>query len=637
MAAQATMTKKREMSEDDTTILGRVESPADIKSLSFAELEKLAAEIRREIVAITAANGGHVASNLGVVELTLALHKVFDSPRDKLLWDTSHQCYAHKLITGRRDFMKTLRRDDGCVGFASREESPHDAFGAGHAGTAISAALGMAVARDRQGGVNHVVAVVGDASLNCGISLEGLNNVRDNVRRFVIVLNDNKMSISRNVGGIAAYLNSIIPSPGYNKTKAFLKKLVLKIPGIGDQITKSIAKIEEATKSMLVPGVLFEDLGIRYVGPVDGHDLKGLVWTLEQIKEFDCPVLLHVITEKGRGYDHAEDSPEKFHGLPGYDPETGQTLKRNGGPSYSEVFGRAVVELGEKHSEVVAITAGMRSGTGLKDFAGRFPGRFFDVGIAEEHALVFAAGLAAEGLRPVVALYATFLQRALDCVQHDICLQNLPVIICADRAGIVDDGPTHHGIYDLSFLRTLPNLAIMAPYTDKELRAMLLNAHAQKCPALIRYPRGEAANGKGTPAALEWGKSETLRLGKDLAIWGMGAECGTALEVAALLAQSGREATVVNTRFLKPFDGAKLLSLAGAVPLATIEDNQIQGGLAATVDELLVNEPHHGVWHFGWGDAIVPHGSADGIRRKHGMSATQIAETLLRRLENNAR
>lgn len=615
------------MSPRKTPLLDQIDSPAALKALSLEETRRLAEEIRGEIVTVTSRNGGHVASNLGVVELTIALHRVFDAPRDKLIWDTSHQCYAHKLLTGRRELFRSLRKENGCIGFTSREESPYDAFGAGHAGTAISAALGMAVARDRGGRDEHVVAIIGDASLNCGISLEALNSVRDATRRLIIVLNDNKMSISRNVGGIAAYLNSVIPSKGYNSLKAWARKWVQKIPRVGDRLTHSIARFEEAVKSVLVPGVLFEELGVRYIGPVDGHNIADLVWTLEHIKAFESPVILHAITEKGRGYELAEDSPETFHGLSGYDPETGQAPRASTGVTYSTVFGQAVIALAEEKPDVVAITAAMRSGTGLSEFAGRFPKRFFDTGIAEEHALVFAAGMAAEGLRPVMAIYATFLQRAVDCVYHDICLQNLPVIVCADRSGAVDDGPTHHGIYDLAFLRGLPNLSILCPFTGKETRDMLFMAYDRGGPVVIRYSRGTAPDAPSAP--LVWGQASVLREGDDLTIWAMGRECATALEVAAILETSGRRVKVVNARFLRPFDTARLLEDARRAPLATIEDNQLGGGLAAEVDQALINAPRRRVFHFGWGDSIIPHGAVERVREAFGLTAAEIARTLL--------
>ena len=451
----------KEINKPNRAILNGIKSPVDLKSLSIVDKKILAGEIRDELVDVVSTNGGHLAPNMGVVELTIALHSVFDTPNDKLLWDVGHQGYVHKMLTGRREALKQLRRDDGCLGFLSRDESEYDVFGAGHAGTAISAALGIAVARDMRKGKEHVVAIVGDGSLNCGISLEGLNNVAECTKQLIIVLNDNEMSIAPNVGSMARYLHKLISARPYNAFKAFARKLVRSIPRVGDDITRKIAKLEEAAKSVFVPGVIFEELGFRYLGPVDGHDIGVMMDTFDIVREFDKPVVVHVITEKGHGFQLAENAPEKYHGLSAFHPDTGESKRKSGSPTFSTVFGDAMLELAQKRDDVVAITAGMRSGTGLMRFAEKFPERFFDVGIAEEHAVVFAAGLAVDGVVPVVAIYATFLQRALDCVFHDICLQNLPVVICADRAGVVDDGPTHHGILDVAFLLELPNLSIM--------------------------------------------------------------------------------------------------------------------------------------------------------------------------------
>ncbi|MFA7230570.1 MAG: 1-deoxy-D-xylulose-5-phosphate synthase, partial [Victivallaceae bacterium] len=436
-------------------LLDQINSPADLKQLSPEQMTTLAEEIRKLILNTVAANGGHLAPNLGIVELTLALHYVFDTPKDKLVWDVGHQGYVHKIITGRRDFFKTLRQHNGCLGFLSREESEYDAFGAGHAGTAISAAIGMAVAAERRHTDENVVAIVGDGSLGNGLSLEGLNNVHDNCRNLIIILNDNKMSISENVGAIPSYLNRIISGRSYNRFKALAKMMMNKLPR-HEGIHRGIQRLEEATKSMFLPGVFFEELGIRYIGPINGHDLPEIIRTLNGVKEFNRPVLVHVITEKGQGYSPAQAAPEKFHGLSSFDPATGLSSSCPSN-TFSKTFGLVMEELAAKNEELAVITAAMASGTGLSGFAKKYPEKFYDVGIAEEHAVVFAAGLAASGMRPVVAIYATFMQRAMDCVFHDVCLQNLPVIFCLDRAGIVDDGPTHHGIHDLAFFRCIPN------------------------------------------------------------------------------------------------------------------------------------------------------------------------------------
>lgn len=616
-----------------TNYLQSINSPADLKKLKTAELKDLAIEIRKELIDVVSVNGGHLAPNLGIVELTIALHYVFNTPSDKLVWDVGHQGYVHKLLTGRREFFKTLRQKDGCLGFLSRDESEYDTFAAGHAGTAISAALGMAAARDRQGGQEKVIAIVGDGSLNCGISLEGLNNVSETTKDMIIILNDNKMSISPNVGAIPRYLNHLISGKSYNRFKALGKMLLKRIPG-GSEIHKKISKLEEATKSLFVPGVFFEELGLRYIGPIPGHDINELIQTLNGIKDFTRPVIVHVITEKGRGYSHAEKSPESYHGLPSFDPRTG---KVNGAPeayTFSKAFGDAAVKLAEQHKETVFITAAMTAGTGLAELANKYPSQFFDVGIAEEHALVFAAGLAASGMRPVVAIYSTFLQRALDCVFHDICLQNLPVIICADRSGIVDDGPTHHGIHDLGFMRNMPNLAILSPKDGAELENMLFEAYTHNCPVLIRYPKAMAT--PELPSSREkisWGAAETLREGADIAIWAAGKEVFTALEIAGILKNDGISATVVNSRFLKPFDSGLLKKHAASMPVATLEDSQIQGGLGSIIDEELINVKHHNVIHFGWGLDIVPHGKISDLRASGGLTPEKIAENLISSLK----
>ena len=610
-------------------ILSDISSPDELKKLTADEKVQLACEIREELISVISSNGGHLAPNMGVVELTIALHSVFNAPDDKLVWDVGHQGYVHKLLTGRQEFFKTLRQDDGCLGFLSRDESEYDIFGAGHAGTAISAALGLAAARDSKGGNEKILAIVGDGSLNCGISLEGLNNVAEITKDFIIILNDNKMSISPNVGAMARYLNRIISGRSYNSFKAVVRKIVRAIPLVGNEITHKIARLEEAAKSMFVPGVIFEEMGIRYIGPVNGHDIEELIRTFDVIRDFKQPVVVHVLTEKGRGYEHAEAAPEKFHGLASFDPDSGESLSKSTVPTFSEGFGDAVCALAEQDKDVVAITAAMRSGTGLMEFSEKFPERFYDVGIAEEHAAVFAAGLAAGGKKPVVAFYASFMQRALDYVMHDICLQNLPVIFCTDRAGVVDDGPTHHGIHDLAFLKNLPNLSILSPKDECELRNMLFAAHKHAAPAVIRYPRSAGSGEKFKENNIPWGKAEILKKGKDITIWAVGKECTTAMEVAAILKKKKIDVCVVNTRFIKPFDKELLLKQAAKMPIATIEDCQIDGGLGGIVDSLLINKKHKDVSHFGWSDKIIPHGTVCEIRRKFDLTPEAIAEKIV--------
>ena len=619
--------------ENKKDLLDRIQSPADLKKLSVKELQLLAAEIRELLIDTVAVTGGHLASNLGVVELTLALHYVFNSPHDKLVWDVGHQGYVHKILTGRKDFFKTLRGYDGCLGFLSRGESEHDCFGAGHAGTAVSAALGMAVAAERRGSDEKVVAVLGDGALNCGISLEGLNNVSSNSRRLIIILNDNKMSISKNVGAISSSLNRIISGRSYNRFKALVKMVINKIPAHND-ISKVIQRVEETAKGMFLPGVLFEELGLRYIGPLDGHDLPGLIRTLDVLKDPGRALVVHVITEKGRGYQPAEDAPEKFHGLSSFDPATGKSNGKSG-LTFSAAFGQSMIELASRENDLAVITAAMAKGTGLSLFSEKFPDKFYDAGIAEEHAVVFAAGLAASGMRPVVAIYATFMQRALDCVFHDVCLQKLPVIFCLDRAGVVEDGPTHHGIHDLSFFRGMPNLTIMAPKDENELRAMVFKAYELNSPVVIRYPRGGSgqlsriSEDPVDTKQLVDGKSEVIREGKDGVIWAMGPESYTALKIAEKLSsQSGIELTVVNVRFILPFDVELLRKQAASMPVFTLEDCQITGGLASSVDETLINDKHKGIKHFGWKSEVIPHGTVAHIRESHGMGIDEISEQI---------
>jgi len=616
--------------ENKTTLLDKIQSPADLKKLSIDELPALAAEIRQVLIDTVSQTGGHLASNLGVVELTIALHYVFNAPKDKMVWDVGHQGYVHKLLTGRKDIFKTLRGYEGCLGFLSRDESEYDCFGAGHAGTAISAALGMIVASERQGSDENVIAVVGDGSLNCGISLEGLNNISENTRRLIIILNDNKMSISENVGAIPSSLNRIISGHGYNRFKNMAKMMVRKIPG-HNNINKTIQRIEETIKSIFLPGVFFEELGLRYIGPLDGHNLPKLIRALNGLSEPSRPLLIHVITEKGRGYQPAEEAPEKFHGMSAFDAETGK-INGKSGLTFSQAFGETMIELAGQKENLAVITAAMAKGTGLTKFSEKYPDKFYDVGIAEEHAVVFASGLAASGLRPVVALYATFMQRAFDCFFHDVCLQNLPVIFCLDRAGVVEDGPTHHGIHDLGFFRGMPNLTIMAPKDENELRKMIFTAYELNSPVVIRYPRGGSKQIKklssAKPASLKPAKAEIVHQGKDGVIWAMGPEVFTAQDIAEKLTEQDIDLAVVNVRYLRPFDAKLLQKQAATMPVFTLEDCQITGGLASEVDEVLINSDHKGVKHFGWKSEIIPHGTIKEIRKNHGMSEEKILKEI---------
>lgn len=618
----------------DSPHLDRLATPADLRTIPLEDLPALAAEIRQELLDVVSANGGHLAPNLGVVELTIALVRVFDLERDRIIWDTGHQGYVYKLLTGRRDLIKSLRRDGGCCGFLHRGESPYDVFGAGHAGTAISAALGIAAARDRLGQNSRVLAVVGDGALGCGVSLEGLNNVIETTDDFIVVLNDNKMSIARNVGALARYLNRVISGEGYNRLKRRLRDLVHGIPVIGPPLRKLIHRVEEITKNLIVPGSVFEELGLRYIGPLDGHDLGQLVETFEAVRRLHQPLVVHVLTEKGRGYRRAEREPEDYHGLSRFDPESGQpvrTTARDEGPAttFSASLGRCLAERMAADSRVVAITAGMCKGTGLGVIKERFPERFFDVGIAEEHAVVFAAGLAAAGMRPVVAVYATFMQRAMDYVFHDVCLQGLPVVFCLDRAGVVDDGPTHHGIRDFAFWRSLPGLAIAQPADAWELCEMLALLLSDERPGIIRYPKAAADNlDVEDRAAVRKGKAEVLRQGRDVALWAVGREVTLALKVAEDLARVGVDATVVNARFVKPMDEELLRSHAGRMPIATLEDHVTRGGFASCVSDLLAQESGARLLPLGWPDQVIPWGTVPGIRKRFGLDQPRLVERI---------
>ena len=613
-------------------ILETIKSPEDVKDLSVNDMKKLCAEIRDELIDITGKQGGHLGSNMGVVELSVALHKVFNSPEDKFIFDVSHQGYVHKMLTGRKEYLHTLRQTDGCSGFLQREESKHDHFGAGHAGTAISAALGFAAARDRKKTDEKVIAVVGDGGLGCGISLEALNNVVESTDDIIIILNDNKMSISPNVGGMSKYLNRIITDCRYNHFKSTMADVVRKIPGIGSSLKNGISKIEEAAKGLLVPGIIFQELGLRYFGPVDGHDISELCNTLEKIKHLKQPVILHLLTEKGHGFEAAKDDPEKCHGFKKKDissKDSGPISPvKPSKPSFSAIFGDHLCRIAEKNDKVISITAGMLSGTGMKKFQEKFPERVYDVGIAEEHGTIFAAGLAASGLKPVVGIYATFMQRAMDCVYHDICLQKLPVIFCMDRAGLVEDGPTHHGIIDVSFWRALPDLHILQPRDESEFRNMMDMALDFDLPAVIRYPKAEAFDIEIPRKPLELGKSETIRYGKDAVIWASGRECLHALEVAETLSRKGIEVKVVNARFLSPFDKDALVEDARQMPVISLEDHYIEGGLASICSEILISIDHKGFLPKGLPRAVIPWGKVPDLRSQNNLSCEQISRDI---------
>jgi len=616
----------------DVKILPGINSPADIKNLKLPELSLLAQEIRELIVRTVSKNGGHLASSLGSVELTIALHYVFDAPNDKIIWDVGHQAYAHKIITGRKDVFNTLRRKGGVCGFPRREESPYDVFNVGHSSTSISAGAGIAQAMCLKGENARVVAVIGDGSMTAGMAFEGLNWVGDREKNFIIILNDNEMSISPNVGALSSYLNRIMTGHNVTRIKAEIKSLLKNIPSIGEQVFKFTKQLEESMKALIVPGGLFEELGFQYVGPLEGHKLEPLIRTLSNVKALDGPVLVHVLTRKGKGFEFAEREPSKFHGIGPFCLETGECVAEPGAPpSYTQVFGSTMVELGREDEKIIAITAAMCQGTGLESFAREFPDRFFDVGIAEQHGVTFAAGLATEGLKPVVAIYSTFLQRAYDQVLHDVCLQNLPVVLALDRGGIVgDDGPTHHGLFDFSYLRSIPNLTVMAPKDENELRHMLKTAISLDTPASVRYPRGKGVGVPlEAPKVLETGRAEIVRDGGDLAIFAIGSTVYPALAAAGALEKEGIRARVVNCRFVKPLDAELLVSSASSLQrVLTVEENVLMGGFGAAVLELF---EEHGVFgvkvmRLGITDEFVEHATQDELRAKYGIDESGIAE-----------
>jgi 1-deoxy-D-xylulose-5-phosphate synthase len=604
------------------TLLESIHSPADLKRLNFAQMTELAEEIREFLILTLAKTGGHLGPNLGVVELTLALHTVFNTPDDKLLFDVSHQAYVHKILTGRLERMGTIRQPGGLNGFMLRTESEHDCYGAGHAGTALSAALGMAVARDLAGGKEHVIAVAGDAAFTNGITFEALNNIAEQTKRLIVVLNDNEWSIDRNVGAIARYFHRIVTSEQYTSLHDRAKRIVEKIGG--KTAVEVARRAEEAAKSLLWPSILFEEFGLQYYGPIDGHNIPLLVETFKFLKTQNRPVLLHVLTQKGRGYQPALDRQKKFHGLGPYDPDTGET-KPAGQQSYAEVFATTLTQLADKDERIVAITAAMPSGTGLDLFRPHHPKRYFDVGIAEEHAVIFAAGMAARGYRPVVAIYSTFLQRAFDCIVHDVALQKLPVLFCMDRGGLSgDDGPTHHGLFDIAYLRGIPGIVLMAPKDEDELADMMKTALELPGPSAIRYPRGvgpDAAR-KSEPQAIPVGKAEVLKDGFDVAILGLGPMITLAQELAARLECAGYSAAVINPRFVKPIDREMLASYAGRVAaFVTFEDHVKMGGFGSAVIEALAElggaVP---VVRIGWPDQFIEHGKVEELRTRHGLT-----------------
>ncbi len=618
------------------SLLETIQSPADVKKLGRAEVQQLAAEMRHVIIQTVARNAGHLAPNLGVIELTLALHRVFDSPTDKIIWDVGHQSYPHKLLTGRYDRFHTLRQLNGIAGYPRRSESPHDPFGTSHGSTSIAAALGYAAARDLKGDKNHVIAIIGDGALTGGMAFEGLNNAGELKKRLIVILNDNEMSISPNIGAMHRYLTKLTTSRVYRAFERDVWELLGKLPAGGKRAQDAAGRLKEGLQNMVAPGVLFEELGLKYFGPIDGHDLPVLEETLSDLRRFDEPVLLHVVTRKGRGYGPAEGDSTTFHGIGAFDPDTGVASKGSK-KSYSNVFGDMAVMLGERMPNVVAVTAAMTDGTALGKFAKAYPERFFDVGMAEEHAVTFAAGMACEGLVPLTAIYSTFLQRGFDQIIHDAAVQDLKIVLCLDRAGLVgDDGAPQHGVFDLGYLRMIPGTVVMQPMNGSELRDMLWTAAhwPGHRPIAVRYPRANVPEDvlpDTEPRLLEIGKAEQLRAGGDVTILALGTMVAPSLAAAETLAAQGVNATVVNARFVAPLDRAMITGLARSTGrLVTVEENVTAGGFGGAVGEMLAEE---GVTvplcHIGVPNEFVLHGKRDELLAQVGLDAPGIAARVL--------
>ncbi|MBR3614610.1 MAG: 1-deoxy-D-xylulose-5-phosphate synthase [Clostridia bacterium] len=611
-------------------ILEKVNYPEDLKPLNIKDKEILAKEIREKILEIVSETGGHLASNLGVVELTIALHSVFNTPLDKIIWDVGHQSYVHKILTGRKNKLSTLRKMDGIAGFPKACESVYDNFNTGHSSTSISVGLGMARARDIKGENHKVIAVIGDGALTGGMALEALNDVGSSNTNMIVILNDNEMSISKNVGGISMMLSKLRTKSVYVNTSVKGKRIISKIPVVGKKVVKLVQRTKRGIKQLVIPKMYFEDIGFRYLGPVDGHNLEKLEDILKISKEQEGPILIHVLTKKGKGYKPAELNPDKFHSTSKFNKETGEK-EAKGKTDYSKVFGEKLVEIAKDNKKIVAITAAMTDGTGLTEFAKKYPNRFFDVGIAEQHAVGLAAGLAKSGLVPVVPLYSSFIQRAYDQLVHDVAIQELPVIICADRAGIVgNDGETHQGLLDLSFTNTIPNFNIMAPKDFNELKQMLEFATDLKKPVMIRYPRGGESISFENLSEIELGKAEILKEGKDIAIIAIGKMVSRAMEVADELKKIGKEACVINARFLKPLDKDCILNnIRDKKCVVTIEDGTIVGGLGSKVEEVIFeNRLNIKLEKFAYPDEFVKHGSVNEIEKKYGLDVGSIVECL---------
>ena len=616
--------------------LNKINSPDDLKKLSVDELNVLAEELRDYIIGVVSQTGGHLAPSLGTVELTLALHSVFNSPVDRIIWDVGHQAYSHKIVTGRREAFTTNRCWEGISGFPKPSESPHDAFGTGHASTSISAGFGMVCARDTLKEDYHVISVIGDGAFTGGLALEGLNNAGASGKDFIVVLNDNLMSISPNVGALHNYLTMMMTHPAFKKIKDEIWDITGKLPS-GDFLQRAVGKIDSGLKSMMTPGALFEEMGFRYLGPVNGHDIEKLVKILRQIKRHKGPQILHIITQKGRGYKFAEENATRFHGLGAFDKTTG-AVNGSGAkaPSYTSVFGEAMVQLAAENDKIVGITAAMAEGTGLSLLNDEFPERFYDVGIAEAHAVTFAAGLAIQGIKPVVAIYSTFLQRAFDQIIHDVALQKLPVVFALDRAGVVgEDGPTHHGCFDISYLRQIPNMTIMVPRDESQLRDLLYTAtEYQKGPAAVRYPRGQ---GQGVEMRKDFrklplGKGEILRQGSDIAILAIGPVVYECLSAAEKLAEEHHNPTVVDMKFVKPMDWKLITKLfAGHRVFVTVEENSIEGGFGSRILEYIATlDDSFRILRLGIPDQFIDQGPRKHLLQNLGLTAEGIFDSVNR-------
>ncbi len=616
-------------------LLENIRGPEDLRKLNLAQLPELAGQIRAAILETVSKTGGHLASSLGAVELTMAIHYVFDTPEDKIIWDVGHQAYAHKLLTGRFNKFTGLRQLGGLSGFPNKDESPeYDIFTCGHASTSISTALGLVAARDLRGSHGKVIAVIGDASLAGGMAFEALNHVGHTQKDMIVILNDNERSISESVGALSKYLNRIITAPAYNKIRKDVEKLVKRIPRFGFRAYRAARKLEEGLKNLLIPGMLFEEMGFRYFGPIDGHDLPQIVWTLRSLKELKEPLLIHLVTKKGKGCKYAEADPSSFHGTGPFDITSGEKPMVKGPWTFTDAFADKISELAAKDPKIVGITAAMIDGTGFNKYSRDYPDRFFDVGIAEEHAVGFSAGLARGGFKPVIAVYSTFLQRGYDQIIHDVCLQGLPVTFCLDRAGIVgEDGPTHHGVFDIAYLRHIPNLTFMAPATPAELKAMLEFAVLLNAPAAIRYPKGGSSLDKAPGLPIKLGKAEILRDGRDIAIISIGVMADTALEIADALAKKKISATVINARFIKPLDEALLTDVFGRIKKAvTIEDGVLDGGFGSAVLEF-TEARHIGpikLKRFGFPDKFIEHGRRSELFSKYNLTPQAICDVIMR-------